>query len=195
MSEPLRSNKFTGIPVLFVPGNSGSHKQVRLNSDIIKYSVVQLFSQERNMLKIVHTYVTLIQVRSFASVALRKTLDDDDYDGKYSNSIHFDYFAVDFGEVLSAVYGGVLDDQSSFTALAVKKILHMYQDSKSKRGTPPSSVVLIGHSIGGVVAKAVFTEPEFDSSQVMFSFIYLGIQRFNYKQLSFITYYQKSIFF
>ena len=101
-------------------------------------------------------------------MSLRKTLDDDDYDGKYSNSIHFDYFAVDFGEELSAVYGGVLDDQSSFTALAVKKILHMYQDSKSKRGTPPSSVVLIGHSIGGVVAKAVFTEPEFDSSQVMF---------------------------
>ena len=106
------------------------------------------------------------QVRSVASVALRKTLDDDDYDGKYSKSIHFDYFAVDFGEELSAVYGGVLDDQSSFTALAVKKILQMYSDSKTKRGTPPSSVVLIGHSIGGVVAKAVFTEPDFDSSQV-----------------------------
>ena len=106
------------------------------------------------------------QVRSFASVALRKTLDDDDYDGKYSKSIHFDYFAVDFGEELSAVYGGVLDDQSSFTALAVKKILQMYPDSKTKKGTPPSSVVLIGHSIGGVVAKAVFTEPDFDSSQV-----------------------------
>ena len=28
MSEPLRENKFTGIPVLFIPGNSGSHKQV-----------------------------------------------------------------------------------------------------------------------------------------------------------------------
>ena len=111
-------------------------------------------------------FISRIQVRSIASVALRKTLDDDDYDGKYSKSIHFDYFAVDFGEELSAVYGGVLDDQSSFTALAVKKILQMYSDSKTKKGTPPSSVVLIGHSIGGVVAKAVFTEPEFDSSQV-----------------------------
>ena len=110
------------------------------------------------------------QVRSFASVALRKTLDDDDYDGKYSKSIHFDYFAVDFGEELSAVYGGVLDDQSSFTALAVKKILQMYPDSKTKKGTPPTSVVLIGHSIGGVVAKAVFTEPDFDSSQVTMIF-------------------------
>ena len=102
-----------------------------------------------------------------ASIALRKALDDDNYDGKYSRSIHFDYFAVDFGEELSAVYGGVLDDQSSFTALAVSKILTLYADSKSSRGAPPSSVVLIGHSIGGVVAKAVFSEPEFESSQVI----------------------------
>ena len=102
-----------------------------------------------------------------ASIALRKALDDDNYDGKYSRSIHFDYFAVDFGEELSAVYGGVLDDQSSFTALAVSKVLTLYADSKSSRGAPPSSVVLIGHSIGGVVAKAVFSEPEFESSQVI----------------------------
>ena len=102
-----------------------------------------------------------------ASIAPRKALDDDNYDGKYSRSIHFDYFAVDFGEELSAVYGGVLDDQSSFTALAVSKILTLYADSKSSRGAPPSSVVLIGHSIGGVVAKAVFSEPEFESSQVI----------------------------
>ena len=81
---------------------------------------------------------------------------------------------MDFGEELSAVYGGVLDDQSSFTALAVKKILQMYPDSKTKKGTPPTSVVLIGHSIGGVVAKAVFTEPDFDSSQVtMISRVFL----------------------
>ena len=96
-------------------------------------------------------------------------MDDDNYDGKYSRSIHFDYFAVDFGEELSAVYGGVLDDQSSFTAQAVKTILQLYSkpsNSKAKRGALPSSVVLIGHSIGGVVAKAVFTEPDFDSTQV-----------------------------
>ena len=31
MAEALRENKFSGIPVLFVPGNSGSHKQVSLN--------------------------------------------------------------------------------------------------------------------------------------------------------------------
>lgn len=42
-SVPYRGGQFTGIPVLFVPGNSGSHKQVR----------------------------------SLASVALRKALDEE----------------------------------------------------------------------------------------------------------------------
>ena len=65
-----------------------------------------------------------------------------------------------------------MDDQSSFTALAVQKILQLYSDSKAKRGTPPTSVVLIGHSIGGVVAKAVFTEPDFDATQVYVHYMF-----------------------
>ena len=32
MAESLREGKFSGIPVLFVPGNSGSHKQVKFVS-------------------------------------------------------------------------------------------------------------------------------------------------------------------
>ena len=32
MAESLREGKFSGIPVLFVPGNSGSHKQVKFAS-------------------------------------------------------------------------------------------------------------------------------------------------------------------
>lgn len=71
-TERLRKGKFVGIPVLFIPGNSGSHKQVR----------------------------------SLASVALRKSLDDQEHRPK------FDFFAVDFEEELSAVYGGVLERQS-----------------------------------------------------------------------------------
>ena len=86
-----------------------------------------------------------------ASIALRKALDDDNYDGKYSRSIHFDYFAVDFGEELSAVYGGVLDDQSSFTALAVSKILTLYADSKSSRGAIGWETIPSNNQIGNVL--------------------------------------------
>jgi glycosylphosphatidylinositol deacylase len=50
------------------------------------------------------------QVRSLASVALRKAIDMTKY------KTHFDFFTLDFGEEMSAIYGPVLDDQSNFAA-------------------------------------------------------------------------------
>lgn len=50
------------------------------------------------------------QVRSIASVALRKAIDISKY------KTHFDFFTLDFGEEMSAIYGPVLDDQSKFAA-------------------------------------------------------------------------------
>ena len=46
------------------------------------------------------------QVRSLASVALRKAIDETKY------KTHFDFFTLDFAEEMSGVYGGVLQDQS-----------------------------------------------------------------------------------
>jgi len=116
--EKLSAEHFDGIPVLFIPGNSGSHKQVR----------------------------------SLASVALRKAIDDSDY------KVHFDYFTVDFGEEYSALYGGVLQDQVMFVSHCIEKILQLYQGRAV--GKVPTSVVLVGHSMGGLIAKALFTEPQ-----------------------------------
>lgn len=122
MAERVREGKFDGIPVLFVPGNSGSHRQVR----------------------------------SMASVALRKALEQSNY------RLHFDYFSVDFNEEFSAIYGGVLEDQSSFLAHCVDMILSLYEDTTKG----PRSVVIIGHSIGGLVAKSLFWRPEFKADKV-----------------------------
>jgi len=112
----LRKQKLTGVPVLFIPGNAGSYKQVR----------------------------------SLASVALRKAIDDTDYHQ------HFDFFSVDFGEELSGLYGGTLEQQTQFVCHCIRRILALY----TKQQAPPTSVVLVGHSMGGLLAKAVFTQPE-----------------------------------
>lgn len=125
-SEKLRDGKFSGIPVLFIPGNSGSYKQVR----------------------------------SLASVALRKAVDESEY------KVHFDYFSVDFDEEYSALYGAVLQDQAQFVAHCVEKILGLYVGSSTKAKSPPSSVVLVGHSLGGVIAKSLFTDPNFNPYSV-----------------------------
>ena len=111
-AKDLKRERYSGIPVLFVPGSSGSHQQVRY----------------------------------LASVALRKSLDID-----YKH--HFDYFSVDFNREFTALYAGKLGKQAEYVALAIDHILTLYDNQ--------DSVVLIGHSTGGLVAKSVFTVPGF----------------------------------
>ncbi|KAK7832142.1 hypothetical protein U0070_015289 [Myodes glareolus] len=106
----------TGIPVLFLPGNAGSYKQVR----------------------------------SIGSIALRKA---EDIDFKY----HFDFFSVNFNEELVALYGGSLQKQTKFVHECIKTILKLYKGQEFA----PTSVAIIGHSMGGLVARALLTLKNF----------------------------------
>ncbi|KAJ8012436.1 hypothetical protein DPEC_G00042750 [Dallia pectoralis] len=120
-AQETRALKLTGAPVLFLPGNAGSHKQAR----------------------------------SLGSVALRKA-------EALEGGIHLNVFTIDFNEELVALYGGSLHRQTHFLHESIKAVLRLYKDHK----TPPHSVVLVGHSMGGVVARALFTLPRFSSSLV-----------------------------
>ncbi|XP_060033514.1 GPI inositol-deacylase isoform X2 [Erinaceus europaeus] len=106
----------TGIPVLFLPGNAGSYKQVR----------------------------------SVGSIALRKA---ENIDYKY----HFDFFSVNFNEELVALYGGSLQKQTKFVHECIKIILKLYKGQEFA----PKSVAIIGHSMGGLVARALITLKNF----------------------------------
>ncbi|XP_078083843.1 GPI inositol-deacylase [Mustelus asterias] len=114
--EARKNLKATGIPVLFLPGNAGSYRQVR----------------------------------SLGSVALRKA-------ENIHNKFHFDFFSIDFNEELVALYGGSLERQTTFVHACIKVILKLYKDQK----TAPCSVAIVGHSMGGIVARALFTLPNF----------------------------------
>ncbi|XP_053554532.1 GPI inositol-deacylase [Bombina bombina] len=103
---------FSGIPVLFIPGNAGSYKQAR----------------------------------SIGSIALRKA---ENIDNKY----HFDIFTVNLNEELVALYGGSLQRQTEFVHICIKTILRLYKGQEF----PSQSVVIIGHSMGGLVARALLT--------------------------------------
>ncbi|BES98707.1 Gpi inositol deacylase pgap1 [Nesidiocoris tenuis] len=118
--QKIRSMRFTGIPVLFIPGNRGSPNQVR----------------------------------SIASVALRKHLKD-------KTPFYFDFFALDLNEEYSGLFGGFLRDQTKFAASAIEKILSLY---KSDNG--PDSVIIISHSMGGLIAKGLFLESNFNPDKV-----------------------------
>ncbi|KAJ8679258.1 hypothetical protein QAD02_015045 [Eretmocerus hayati] len=116
VTERLRKMHFSGIPVLFIPGNAGSHEQVR----------------------------------SLASVSLRKSL-------KSHTPFHFDFFSISFGKDYSALYGGVLKEETYYAAKCIKRILSLYK-GKVK------NIILIGHSMGGLIAKgALLLVPEVES--------------------------------
>lgn len=89
------------------------------------------------------------QSRSLASVALRKGIDNDWFH-------HLDYFAVDLNEEYSALFGGVLEDQTRYIEHCIRAILKLYQ----RLPNPPKQIVIVGHSIGGKIAQKLLASPE-----------------------------------
>lgn len=122
-----------------------------------------LYAQETRALKLTGAPVLFLpgnagsykQARSLGSVALRKA-------ENMEGGLHVNVFTVDFNEELVALYGGSLLRQTHFLHESIKAILRLYKHLK----TPPQSVVLVGHSMGGVVARALYTLPRFNTNLV-----------------------------
>ncbi|XP_029981118.1 GPI inositol-deacylase [Sphaeramia orbicularis] len=122
-----------------------------------------LYAQETRALKLTGAPVLFLpgnagsykQARSLGSVALRKA-------ENMEGGLHFNVFTVDFNEELVALYGGSLLRQTHFLHESIKAILRLYKHLKA----PPHSVVVVGHSMGGVVARALFTLPRFNTNLV-----------------------------
>ena len=108
--ERGQNRRATGVPVLFIPGNAGSGKQVR-----------SLGSQAHADLEV---------------------------SSGVPRAAELDFWAVDFEEELSALSGGDLRAQAQFACRTIPFILSQYP-------TPRDGVVLVGHSMGGIVARLV----------------------------------------
>ncbi|XP_071042938.1 GPI inositol-deacylase isoform X4 [Parasteatoda tepidariorum] len=72
------------------------------------------------------------------------------------SSNHFNFFTINFNEEISGLYGGTLMEQTYFVNECINHILNMYPTNKK--------IILIGHSMGGVLSEAIFSLPSFDSS-------------------------------
>jgi glycosylphosphatidylinositol deacylase len=133
--------QISGVPVLFVPGNRGSFKQIR---SIASTAAVWLDSQ--------------LQQRT-----------TDGMKGLNFSKVPFDFFSglnlfadnrlvftilitVDFNEEFSGVHGGTLLEQSEYLNDVIRFLLNVYYPDqlRSVRQNPrplPTSVILIGHSM------------------------------------------------
>ncbi|TFY70018.1 hypothetical protein EVG20_g2909 [Dentipellis fragilis] len=95
------------------------------------------------------------QVRSIASSAARQF-----YSSPYTTSPEFssrgmkpvDFYAVEFNEDLSAFHGPTLSSETAYASHAIDHILSMYP--------PGTSIILMGHSMGGIVATSILPRPD-----------------------------------
>ncbi|KAJ5145965.1 uncharacterized protein N7515_000529 [Penicillium bovifimosum] len=127
-----------GVPVLFLPGNAGSYRQVR----------------------------------SLAAEASRHYYDVVGHDESRhaAGTRSLDFFMVDFNEDMAAFHGQTLLDQAEYVNEAISYILSLYHDPRRTRRDPglpdPSAVILIGHSMGGIVARTALTMANYQANSV-----------------------------
>lgn len=144
--DPLHSPP-KGIPVLFIHGNAGSYKQVRsLGAESALYY--------RQLLN---------QYPSFHDQSSQHGI------------LGLDFFTVNLNEEFSALHGRTMLEQAEFINDAITYILSLYSSS-SRSHLPlmpsslplpvPSSVILVAHSMGGVVARTAFTLPNYPKGAV-----------------------------
>ncbi|XP_053209842.1 GPI inositol-deacylase-like isoform X2 [Panonychus citri] len=74
---------------------------------------------------------------------------------------HFNFFTIDFNEELSGLYGAKLQSQTEFLYESIEAIKRLYL-----RAGRNVSLIVIGHSIGGLISRGVFTMPNFEASSV-----------------------------
>ncbi|CAO3697385.1 unnamed protein product [Rhizopus stolonifer] len=95
------------------------------------------------------------QVRSIASETSKYS-----FSKKASVSMQdIDWFTLDINEELTAFSGQQLLDQATYTNTAIQAILSLYEGKVD-------SVILVGHSMGGIVARTVLMQPNYVSDSV-----------------------------
>ncbi|KAJ8750106.1 hypothetical protein K2173_014021 [Erythroxylum novogranatense] len=145
-----------GVPVLFIPGNGGSYKQVRslaAESDRAYQGgpLEQSFYLE--------AFLTAEEGGATTDIA------DFQLPNQYASRL--DWFAVDLEGEHSAMDGRILEEHTEYVVYAIHRILDQYKESHNAREREgaaassklPKSVILVGHSMGGFVARAAIIHP------------------------------------
>ncbi|KKF96383.1 GPI inositol-deacylase [Ceratocystis platani] len=127
-----------GTPVIFIPGNAGSYKQVR-------------------------------PIAAEAATYYNDVIANDE-DAAKRGIRPLDIFTVDFNEDFTAFHGQTLLDQAEYLNEAIRFILSLYMDpslnARDKELPDPTSVVILGHSMGGVVARTMLLRPNYQYNSI-----------------------------
>ncbi|KAL6977138.1 hypothetical protein U1Q18_025933 [Sarracenia purpurea var. burkii] len=141
--------KLSGVPILFIPGNGGSYKQVR--------SLAAESDRAYQGGPLEHTF--------YQEASLDMDAAGFGLPNQYISML--DWFAVDLEGEHSAMDGRILEEHTEYVVYAIHRILDQYKNSRDARvregaavsGSLPKSVILVGHSMGGFVARAAIIHP------------------------------------
>eukprot|EP01124_Arcella_intermedia_P018158 TRINITY_DN2512_c0_g1_i1.p1 TRINITY_DN2512_c0_g1~~TRINITY_DN2512_c0_g1_i1.p1 ORF type:complete len:959 (-),score=170.88 TRINITY_DN2512_c0_g1_i1:55-2931(-) len=122
----------SGVPVIFMPGHAGDHTQVR-SLGSISARMTPLKEKQK-----------LLRDRGFEPLGSGNEVTD------------FDWFSININEELSALSGNLLLEQAEFLNDCIQYILTIYEKNLPPTRRP-SSVILLGHSMGGVVSRAALS--------------------------------------
>ncbi|XP_075515196.1 uncharacterized protein LOC142549872 isoform X4 [Primulina tabacum] len=150
-----------GIPVLFIPGNGGSYKQVR-----------SLGAESDRAYQNGPLELDFYQDFPYLEDELDADLTGNMLPNQFTSML--DWFAVDLEGEHSAMDGRILQEHSEYVVYAINRILDQYKESQEARakegaalsGSLPRSVILVGHSMGGFVARAAVVHPRLRKSAV-----------------------------
>lgn len=161
--DPMNSNdeiQIDGIPVLFIPGNAGSYKQGR--SIAAQLSNYYYEKDHLNFEEINKKYEYMQYDSSINSTTTKRSLLDDFFDNgdRKSRYNNIDFFVLDFNEDFTAFHGQTMLDQAEFVNDCIYYILGLYKQNKSlannkEYGPLPESVMIVGHSMGGIVSRTI----------------------------------------
>ena len=94
----------------------------------------------------------------------------DNKDAIAAGTSRLDFFTVDLNEDITAFHGQTLLDQAEYLNDAVAYILSLYHDPRRSRRDPrlpdPSSVILVGHSMGGIVARTMLVMSNYQANSI-----------------------------
>lgn len=102
------------------------------------------------------------QVRSIAAECANLYFGDEASLVNNPNTANYDFFTADFNEDFTAFHGRTLLDQSEYLNHAVKFILLLYANNPNA----PKSVVILAHSMGGIVARVMLTLDSYVSDSI-----------------------------
>ncbi|KAH8699386.1 PGAP1-like protein-domain-containing protein [Phaeosphaeriaceae sp. PMI808] len=81
-----------------------------------------------------------------------------------------DFFSVDFNEDFTAFHGQTLLDQAEYLNDAIRFTLSLYHTPGSVQRDShlpdPTSVIIVGHSMGRVVARTMVTMPNYQANSI-----------------------------